>query len=87
MMLRKRLRPDGSLFAVYMALYSVWRIASDFMRDGNPFFFSLHQAQFLGVVILVISLVFIIWKTRWVKKSEIEEAAKAPEKPAEPAAQ
>ncbi len=86
MLLRKRLRPDGSLFAVYMALYSVWRIGSDFLRDGNPFLFGLHQAQFLGVVILVFSIVFLIWKTRWVKKGEVESPAAGPEKPAEPAA-
>jgi phosphatidylglycerol---prolipoprotein diacylglyceryl transferase len=73
MLLRKRLRPDGSLFAVYMAIYSVWRIGSDYLRDGSPFLFGLHQAQFIGVVVLIICIVFMVWKTRWAKKGEGEE--------------
>jgi phosphatidylglycerol:prolipoprotein diacylglycerol transferase len=81
MLLRKRLRPDGALFAVYMGLYSIWRIASDFLRDGNPFLFGLHQAQFIGVVVLLISIIFLIWKARWVKKDEVESIAE-PVKPA-----
>ena len=63
-------RPDGSLFAVYLAFYSVWRIGSDFLREGSPFVFGLHQAQFIGIVVLIFSLVWMAWRTRWVKKGE-----------------
>ncbi len=66
--LRKKLQPDGSLFLVYLSFYSIWRIASDFLREGSNFLFGLHQAQFIGVVVLIICLVMLIWKTRWVKK-------------------
>jgi phosphatidylglycerol:prolipoprotein diacylglycerol transferase len=72
LMLRKKLRPDGSLFLVYLAFYSVWRIGSDFLREGTPFLFGLHQAQFIGVIVLIISLVLIVMRTRWVKKEEVE---------------
>ncbi len=68
--LRKKLKPDGSLFLVYLALYSIWRIGSDFLREGTNFLFGLHQAQFIGVVVLIISIVLIAWRTRWVKKGE-----------------
>jgi hypothetical protein len=47
--------------------------------------FGLHQAQFIGIVVLVICLVMLIWKTRWVKKGELIETvaeAKKEEKPA-----
>ena len=37
LLLRKKLRPDGSLFLVYLAFYSVWRIGSDFLREGTAF--------------------------------------------------
>jgi phosphatidylglycerol---prolipoprotein diacylglyceryl transferase len=70
LMLRKKLRPEGSLFLVYLAAYSVWRIVSDFLREGSDFFFGLHQAQFIGVVILIICAVLLAWRTRWVKKGE-----------------
>jgi phosphatidylglycerol:prolipoprotein diacylglycerol transferase len=71
--LRKKLKPDGSLFLVYLALYSVWRIGSDFLREGTDFLFGLHQAQIIGIVVLVICVVLlIIRKTHWVKEGEVE---------------
>ena len=73
-MLRKKLKPAGSLFLVYLAFYSVWRIGSDFLREGTDFLFGLHQAQFIGVVVLIISVVLMAMKTRWVGKGEGEVA-------------
>jgi phosphatidylglycerol:prolipoprotein diacylglycerol transferase len=74
LMLRKKLKPDGSLFMVYLALYSVWRIGSDFLREGTDFLFGLHQAQIIGIIVLVICVVLlIVRKTRWVKEAEEKE--------------
>jgi phosphatidylglycerol:prolipoprotein diacylglycerol transferase len=70
LMLRKKLRPDGSLFLVYLAFYSIWRIGSDFLREGTSFLFGLHQAQIIGIIVLIISLVLIAIRTRWVKQAE-----------------
>jgi phosphatidylglycerol---prolipoprotein diacylglyceryl transferase len=86
LLLRKKLKPDGSLFVVYLAAYSIWRIASDFLREGTNFLFGLHQAQFIGVVVLIICLVFMIWKTRWVKKGELVEPVAEEKKEEKPAA-
>ena len=80
--LRKRLKPDGSLFLVYLSLYSIWRIASDFLRQGTDFLFGLHQAQFIGVIVLIICIVLmVVRKTRLVKE-DMEAAAPVEEKPA-----
>ena len=68
--LRKRLRPDGSLFLVYLAFYAAWRLGGDFLREGTPFLFGLHQAQVISVIILIISITLIALRTRWVKKVE-----------------
>lgn len=73
LMLRKKLKPDGSLFLVYLALYSVWRIGSDFLREGTDFLFGLHQAQVIGIIVLVIAVVLIAVRTRWVKKADEEK--------------
>src|SRR4030042_1161510 len=72
MLLWKKLKPDGSLFLVYLSFYSIWRIGSDFLREGTDFLFGLHQAQVIGIIVLVICIVLIAWKTRWVKKGEAE---------------
>jgi phosphatidylglycerol:prolipoprotein diacylglycerol transferase len=65
--LKGKLRPDGSLFLVYLSLYSAWRLGIDFIRDGMPFFLGLHQAQVIGIIVLLINIPLLIMKTRWVK--------------------
>jgi phosphatidylglycerol:prolipoprotein diacylglycerol transferase len=73
LLLRKKLKPDGSLFTVYLALYAIWRLGSDFLREGSDFLFGLHQAQIIGIIVLIICIGLIAWRTRWVKKGEEAE--------------
>ena len=68
MMLRKKLKPDGSLFALYLALYAAWRLGIDFLRGGTPFLFGLHQAQVISIIVLAITVPWMIKNTRLVKK-------------------
>jgi phosphatidylglycerol:prolipoprotein diacylglycerol transferase len=69
--LRGRLRPDGSLYAVYLSLYALWRIGIDFIRDGMPFLFGLHQAQVVSIILLLIAVIWMIKNMRWGKKEEL----------------
>lgn len=64
---RRHLQPDGSLFMVYLSLYSVWRLGIDFLREGTPFLFGLHQAQVIAIVTLAITIPLLVLRTRWVK--------------------
>jgi phosphatidylglycerol:prolipoprotein diacylglycerol transferase len=77
-MLRKKLKPDGSLFLVYLSLYSIWRIGGDFMRTGTPFLFGLHEAQVISIIVLLIAVPLLVWRTRWVKKGETPETEEKP---------
>lgn len=84
--LRGKLKPQGSLFLIYFALYAAWRFGIDFIRDGTPFFKNihfltnvpflsdLHQAQVIGLIILLVTIPMLILRTRWVKKVEPVEA-------------
>ena len=65
--LRGRLKPEGSLFLIYISFYSLWRIGIDFLREGTPFLFGLHQAQIIGIIVLAIAVPILVLKTRWVK--------------------
>ncbi len=65
--LRGRFKPDGSLFFIYLSLYSLWRIGIDFLRAGTPFLFGLHQAQVIGIIVLAITIPLLAYRTRWVK--------------------
>ncbi|MFC1970813.1 prolipoprotein diacylglyceryl transferase [Chloroflexota bacterium] len=63
--LRKRLQPDGSLFLIYLTLYSLWRFGIDFIREGIPLLFGLHEAQIIAIIVLIITITLMALKTRW----------------------
>jgi phosphatidylglycerol:prolipoprotein diacylglycerol transferase len=65
--LRGHFKPDGSLFLIYLSAYSLWRIGIDFLREGTSFLFGLHQAQVIGIVVLLIAVPIMVMRTRWVK--------------------
>lgn len=65
--LRRRFQPEGSLFLIYLSAYSLWRVGIDFIRDGTPFLFGLHQAQVIGIIVLLIIIPIMVMRTRWVK--------------------
>ncbi len=70
--LRGRLKPDGSLFFVYLSLYSLWRLGSDFLREGTSFLFGLHQAQVIALIVLAIAVPILAYRTQWVKTESSE---------------
>jgi len=65
--LRGKFKPEGSLYLIYLSLYSAWRLGIDFLRDGTPFLFGLHQAQVISIVILLIAVPWMAKNTRRVK--------------------
>ncbi len=65
--LRRRFQPEGSLFLIYLSLYSMWRLGLGFLRDGTDFLFGLQQAQVVGIVVLLIVIPILVLRTRWVK--------------------
>jgi len=69
--LRKRFQPEGSLFMIYLSLYSIWRLGIGFLRDGTDFLFGLHQAQVVGIVVLLIVIPILALRTRWVKREDV----------------
>jgi len=65
--LRGRFKPDGSLFLIYLSLYSLWRVGIDFLREGTPFLFGLHQAQIIGIIVLLIAIPVLALRARRVR--------------------
>lgn len=77
-----RLKPDGYLFMLYLALYSAGRFFINFSRVNDPFLLGLHQAQLLALLVLVVTMPLLLARARLVKKAgageggaEKEEAA------------
>ena len=78
LMLKDKLRPEGSLFLVYLGLYSMWRLGIDFLRDGTPFLrhlgiegscfiLDLHQAQIIAIIVLIIVTILLVLRIRQVR--------------------
>jgi phosphatidylglycerol:prolipoprotein diacylglycerol transferase len=65
--LKGRFTPNGSLFLIYLSLYSLWRFGIDFLREGTPFLPGLHQAQVIALVALATTISLLAYKTRWAK--------------------
>ncbi len=71
--LRGRLKPEGSLFMVYLSLYSLWRLGIGFLREGAPFLFDLQQAQVIAIIVLAITIPMLAYRTRWMKVESASE--------------
>lgn len=67
--LRRRLKPQGTLFLSYLALYAVGDLGIRSVRAGEPFLFGIQQAQLIGIVILAVTVPWLIIKM-WRAKAE-----------------
>ncbi|MCJ7763548.1 MAG: prolipoprotein diacylglyceryl transferase [Dehalococcoidales bacterium] len=70
LILKDRLKPEGSLFLVYLGGYSLWRFGVGFIREGTPFLFGLHQAQVIGILIAVIAVILLVRQRAHLIKKE-----------------
>ena len=71
--LRGRLRPDGMLFAVYLALYAVGRFVITFLREDKIWALGLQEAQYIALVVLAITLPLLAVKARPISRQEAVE--------------
>ena len=69
-LLRGRLKPDGMLFAAYLALYAVGRFAITFFREDRVWAFGMQEAHYIALVVLAVTIPLLLVRTRLVSKSE-----------------
>ncbi len=69
-MLRRRLKPQGSIFLLYLALYAAGDLIIRFFRDGEPFLFGLQQAQVIGIIMLLITVPWLIIRMYLYRKKD-----------------
>ena len=68
--LRGRLKPDGMLFALYLALYSVGRFVITFFRQDRTWALGMQEAHFIALAVLVVTIPLLIAKARPMAKAE-----------------
>ena len=71
--LRGRLRPDGMLFAVYLALYSLGRFAVTFLREDKVWALGLQEAHYIALGVLVITVPLLAIKARLIPGDELSQ--------------
>ena len=69
--LRNRLRPDGMLFALYLALYSLGRFCISFFRLDGIWAFGMQEAHYIALLVLVITVPLLLIKARPVPADEV----------------
>ena len=61
--LRRRIRPDGSVFLLYLVTYSFGRFFLSFLRlDSNTVLLGFNQAQWLSLIVLAIALPILLFQ-------------------------
>lgn len=62
--LRGRLKPQGSLFFLYLCLYAAGDFGLRFFRVNEPFLLGLQQGQVISLAILVVAVPWLIVRMR-----------------------
>ena len=75
--LRNRLRPNGMLFVLYGALYSIGRFFVSFLRtEANTYFGgALNEAQIVSLVVIAIAVPLLVYKAQIVRPPRRQAAA------------
>ena len=70
--LRKRFRPPGMFFALYLATYSMGRFFVSFLRAEFKEYVGLNEAQIIALVVMVITIPLLVFKAQLVKTEPVQ---------------
>ena len=59
-----KLRPNGSVFYLYLLMYGLGRFVIQFMREDAVWFLGLQQAHLLSLLLVAIALAFLVTRVR-----------------------
>ena len=68
--LRRRFRPQGMFFALYLATYSMGRFFLSFLRQEFKEYGGLNEAQIIALVVMAITIPLLVFKARFVKPED-----------------
>jgi phosphatidylglycerol:prolipoprotein diacylglycerol transferase len=68
--LRRRLKPEGALFLLWLVLLAATDLPVRLFRTGDPFLLDIQQAQLVGVITLAIALPWLIIRIRSFRKAK-----------------
>lgn len=66
--LRGKIRPDGMLFALYLALYAFGRFFISFLREDKVWFGGLQEAHVVAIVVVAVTVPLLAYRARLVPR-------------------
>jgi phosphatidylglycerol:prolipoprotein diacylglycerol transferase len=61
-LVRKQLRRDGRLFALYLGLYALGKFSLTFLRNETIWLWGLQEAQLLALAAMAIAILWATWR-------------------------
>jgi phosphatidylglycerol:prolipoprotein diacylglycerol transferase len=61
-LLRKKLKPQGALFLLWLIFFSIGDFIVHLYREGDIFMFNLQQAQVVDISIFTVAVVLLIMR-------------------------
>lgn len=58
--LRKRIRPAGGIFLIYISTYSLGRFLISFLRVNDAAFLGLQQAQIVSLIVFIVAIALLV---------------------------
>ena len=62
--IRKRIKPPGALYLIYISVYSIGRFFISFLRTNDGVLVGLQQSQIVSIVVLAIAVGLIVYVYR-----------------------
>jgi len=68
--LRGRLRPQGSLFVCYLAMYALGRFLVGIVRENVIVGIGLNAAQIIALALLVVTVPYLVYRVRFQNRAD-----------------
>ena len=76
--LRRRLKPPGMVYVLYLALYSVGRFGLTFLREDRVWALGLQEAQYIALIVLAVTVPLLLIKARPLASPQLAVDGPAP---------
>ena len=73
-LLRKHLKPEGSLFLLFIMLHAAGDLVTRFFRTDNTFFLGLQQAQVISILMLLVCVPLYLVRQHRYRQTHINGA-------------
>ncbi|HIK98434.1 MAG TPA: hypothetical protein EYG13_02660, partial [Dehalococcoidia bacterium] len=77
--IRKKFRPDGAIWMIYLGLYAFGRFWIQFLRLDEEKFWNLQEAHLIALGVMAISIGFVVLKTRLRRSGDEPDEPSGPE--------